>query len=163
MNLLQQPGTVSLELDDLARPAVRALLREHLADMTASSPAESMHALDLDGLLAPGMSVWTAWDGAELAGCCALKDLGEGHGEIKSMRTVPTLRGRGVAATMLGHLAAEARARSWHRLSLETGSQDEFAPARRLYARHGFVAGPPFGDYLPDPNSVFMSRDLSAP
>lgn len=159
--MLQQPVELTLEIDDLSRAAVQDLLRSHLEDMLACSPAESCHALDVDGLLAPGVTFWTAWDLDELAGCCALKDLGDGHGEIKSMRTVESLRGRGVAAAMLEHLLGVARDRGWSRLSLETGSQDAFAPARRLYARHGFVACPPFGDYRPDPLSVFMTRTIA--
>lgn len=160
MNVLQQPVDLTLEPDDLSRPVVQELLRAHLQDMLACSPAESCHALDVDGLRAPEVTFWTAWDRQQLAGCCALKDLGHGHGEIKSMRTVESLRGRGVAAAMLEHLLTVARDRGWSRLSLETGSQDEFAPARRLYARSGFVATTPFGEYRPDPNSVFMTRDL---
>lgn len=158
---LREPVTLTIERDDLSRPAVHRLLQDHLSEMAAMSPPESMHALDLEGLRRPDVTFWTAWDGGELAGCCALKDLGDGHGEIKSMRTVPSLRGRGVAAAMLEHLLAEARDRGWTRLSLETGSQDGFAPARRLYARYGFVAGPPFADYRPDPASVFLTRDLA--
>lgn len=160
MNLLQQPVELTLEPDDLSRPAVLALLRRHLVELAATSPAESMHALDAAGLRGPDVTFWTAWDGTELAGCCALKELGDRQGEIKSMRTVESLRGRGVASVMLEHLIGTARGRGWQRLSLETGSQDFFAPARRLYARHGFVAGPPFADYRPDPSSVFMSRTL---
>ena len=160
MDLLQQRPELTLELDDLTRPDVLDLLRRHLVEMAGASPAESCHVLDVEGLLAPGMTFWTAWDAGTLAGCCALKDLGDGHGEVKSMRTEESLRGRGVAATMLAHLLQVARDRGWTRLSLETGSQDFFAPARRLYARYGFVAGPPFGGYRSDPNSVFMSREL---
>jgi len=158
---LREPVTLTIERDDLSRPAVHRLLQDHLSEMAAMSPPESMHALDLEGLRRADVTFWTAWDGGELAGCCALKDLGDGHGEIKSMRTVPSLRGRGVAAAMLEHLLAEASDRGWTRLSLETGSQDGFAPARRLYARYGFVAGPPFADYRPDPASVFLTRDLA--
>lgn len=160
VDLRPAPTALTLERDDLSRLAVQQLLRDHLEDMLATSPEESMHALDVPGLRAPDVTFWTAWEGADLAGCCALKDLGAGHGEIKSMRTVPSLRGRGVAATMLEHLLVVARERGWSRISLETGSQDAFAPARRLYARHGFVAGPPFADYRPDPHSVFMTREL---
>ena len=120
MNLLQEPVELTLETDDLTRTAVRELLRAHLADMLATSPPESCHALDIDGLLSPGVTFWTAWEAGELAGCCALKDLGDGHAEIKSMRTVESLRGRGIAAAMLDHLLAVARDRDFSRVSLET-------------------------------------------
>lgn len=159
---LHEPLTLAIERDDLTRDVVRELVVDHLREMAATSEPESMHALDLDGLRDPTVTFWTAWEDRGLAGCCALKDLGDRHGEIKSMRTVPSLRGRGIAASMLEHLLAEARGLGWERLSLETGSQDVFAPARRLYARYGFVAGPPFGDYRLDPASVYMTRDLTA-
>jgi putative acetyltransferase len=149
-----------IELDDLTRAQVHALLREHLDDMTATSPPESVHALDLDGLLQPDVTFWSAWDGPELLGCAALKQLSATHGEIKSMRTAAAARGRGVASRLLEHLIAEAVRRAYRRLSLETGSQPFFAPARRLYTRYGFTVCPPFAGYRPDPNSTFMTRPL---
>jgi putative acetyltransferase len=147
-------------LDDLARPAVRALIDEHLGDMRATSPPESIHALDHDQLRAEHVTFWTAWDEDGLLGCGALKQLDAEHGEIKTMRTAPAARGRGVGAAVLGFLLAEARRRGYRRVSLETGSQDFFGPARRLYARHGFVVCEPFADYVADPNSVFMTLHL---
>jgi len=152
--------------DNPARPDVRRLLDEHLADMFATSPAESVHALDQDALAGPEITFWTARDsavpgGGVLLGCGALKDLGAEEGEIKSMRTAPHARGRGIAALLLARILDEARQRGYGRVCLETGSQEFFAPARRLYARHGFVLCPPFAGYRPDPNSVFMARSLS--
>ena len=149
-----------IELDDLTRAPVVALIGEHLADMRAMSPAESVHALDHSGLREDGVSFWTVWDGAELLGCGALKELSAAEGEIKAMRTRPAARGRGVASHMLLFLIGESRERGYRRINLETGSQDFFAPARRLYARHGFVECPPFGDYVLDPNSTFMTLSL---
>lgn len=147
--------------DSPARPDVRRLLDEHLADMFATSPAESVHALDHGALAGPDITFWTARDDdGVLLGCGALKDLGTGEGEIKSMRTARPARGRGIAALVLGRILDEARQRGYHRLLLETGSQEFFDPARRLYARHGFVPCPPFAGYQPDPNSVFMARSL---
>lgn len=148
--------------DNPARPDVRRLLEEHLADMYATSPAESVHALDPDALAGPEIAFWTARDGGgALLGCGALKDLGAGEGEIKSMRTALHARGRGIAALLLARILDEARNRGYGRVCLETGSEDFFAPARRLYERHGFVLCQPFADYLPDPNSVFMACNLS--
>lgn len=146
--------------DDLSGAAIRALIGEHLADMASLSPPESIHALDLSGLTAPDVRLWSVWEGDRLVGCGALKHLDEGHGEVKSMRTARDQRRRGVAAAVLEHLVAQARARGYRRLSLETGSQPGFAPARRFYARHGFEPCEPFADYRPDPNSVFMTRVL---
>ena len=152
--------------DSPARHDVVRLLDEHLADMFATSPAESVHALDLGALAGPDITLWTARDsavpgGAVLLGCGALKELGPEEAEIKSMRTAQHARGRGIAALVLRRILNEARLRGYRRLFLETGSQEFFAPARRLYARHGFVRCPPFAGYLPDPNSVFMVRSLA--
>ena len=153
-------GDLTIEVDDLTRPAVHALLAEHLSDMRAGSPPESVHALDVDQLRDPSVTMVTAWVGTLLLGCGALKDLGEGHGELKSMRTTVAARGRGIGAAVLTHLIGLAEAHGMRRLSLETGAEDQFAPARRLYARHGFVECAPFADYQPDPLSVFMTRGV---
>jgi putative acetyltransferase len=150
-----------IERDTVLGPEVRALLREHLASMHSLSPPESVHALDVEGLLRPGVTFWTVWEGQELMGCGALKELDPVHGEIKSMRTPERLRRRGAGRVMLEHILAEARARGYERLSLETGSPPEFEPARRLYARYGFVVCGPFGEYKLDPYSVFMTLELS--
>ena len=148
-----EPG--GLDCDD-----VRALLSEHLTEMFATSPAESVHALDFDALRHEAISFWTAREDGRLLGCGALKDLGSGHGEIKSMRTTALARGRGVATTLLDHLVRNARERGFTRLSLETGTEPYFAPARRLYVRHGFEPCEPFADYVPDPHSVFLTRAI---
>ena len=147
--------------DSPTRADVRLLLDEHLADMFATSPAESVHALDHSALAAPEISFWTAREDGGLLGCGALKLLTPAEGEIKSMRTTAVARGRGVAALLLTQIMADARQRGIERLSLETGSEEFFAPARRLYARHGFTDCPPFADYSLDPLSVFMTLDLT--
>ncbi|OJF16015.1 GNAT family N-acetyltransferase [Couchioplanes caeruleus] len=163
MITLGESTGLRIERDDLAREQVRQLIAEHLADMHATSPAESVHALDHGGLRADGVSFWTVWDGAELLGCGALKELDPSAGEIKAMRTRPEARGRGVAAHLLAFLIDEARTRGYHSVSLETGTQDFFAPARRLYGRHGFVPCPPFADYTRDPNSTYLTLRLDSP
>jgi putative acetyltransferase len=147
--------------DDLRGPEIAALLNAHLEHCRASSPPESVHALDLDALRKPGITFWSAWEGADLLGCGALKELEPQHGEIKSMHTAAAYRGRGVGLAILRQIVDEARSRSYRRLSLETGSMDAFIPARALYAGFGFVECEPFADYRPDPNSVFMTLDLA--
>ncbi|MFE4194616.1 GNAT family N-acetyltransferase [Paenarthrobacter sp. NPDC056912] len=147
--------------DDPARPDVHQLLSEHLADMFATSPAESVHALDHSALSHESITFWTAREDGVLLGCGALKMLSDGHAEIKSMRTTASARGRGVATLMLEHIVAEAGRLGYDRVSLETGTEEYFAPARRLYARHGFTECPPFGDYTLDPHSVFMELAVS--
>ena len=152
---------IQIAPDDLTRPDVHQLLSEHLADMFATSPAESVHALDHSALSHETITFWTARENGLLMGCGALKELAAGHAEIKSMRTTTAARGRGVATRMLEHIVAEAGRRGYERVSLETGTEEYFAPARRLYARHGFTECPPFADYTLDPNSVFMELTLS--
>jgi putative acetyltransferase len=147
-------------VDDLSGPEIRALLEEHLQSMHALSPPESVHALDLAKLRQPGITFWTAWDDDVLVGCGALKELDRTHGEIKSMRTPQALRRRGAGRTMLAHILDAARSRAYERLSLETGSGDAFAPAQRLYESFGFTRCGPFGDYVLDPHSVFMTLQL---
>ena len=120
-----------------------------------------MHALDLEALRAPNVTFWTGWQGEELLGCGALKELDPGHGEIKSMRTVTAHLRKGVAAKILDHIIKEAERRSYRRLSLETGSMDAFQPARALYASYGFEVCGPFADYVEDPYSVFMARTIT--
>ncbi len=147
-------------IDDLKGPEIRALLQEHLDSMKLYSPPESIHALDLEALRRPEITFWTVWDNGELLGCGALKELNDQHGEIKSMRTSARHRRRGAARAMLTHIIEEARRRGYKRLSLETGSNEAFAPARALYAAMGFTYCEPFADYRLDPYSVFMTREL---
>lgn len=146
-----------IELDDLRRPEVHALLAEHLANMHELSPAESVHALDLSALRAPDLTFWTAWEDQTLLGCGALQELDPTHGEVKSMRTPRALRRRGAGRAVLQHLLEEARRRGYARLSLETGTAAPFEAAHRLYESFGFTRCGPFGDYVLDPHSVFMT------
>ena len=146
--------------DDLRGPEIQALLEAHLDHMRAISPPESVHALDLDGLRRPEITFWTVWDGGQLLGCGARKELDPGHGEIKSMHTNKAARGRGVARHLLEHILAEARRRGYRRLSLETGATEDFAAARRLYSAHGFEICGPFADYPLHPFSAFMTLEL---
>ena len=146
--------------DPLDNPAVLALLREHLNTLAPTAPAESRHALDISGLRAPDVTFWSVWDGAELAGFGALKELSPDHGEVKSMRTARAYLRQGVASAVLRHIIDEARRRGYTRLSLETGSMAFFAPAHQLYRSFGFTPCQAFGSYKPDPNSVFMTRAL---
>jgi len=152
--------SVHIRVDDLRGLEIAALLEAHMANMRRWSPPESVHALDLERLRAPQITFWTVWEGAELLGCGALKQLEPRHGEIKSMHTAERHRRSGVGAAMLAHIVDEARSRGYARLSLETGSMAAFAPARELYARYGFALCPPFGDYKPDVNSVCMTMEL---
>lgn len=147
-------------LDDPSRPDVRALLEEHLRNMHALSPRESVHALDVDRLKTPEITFWSVRDGETLLGCGALRELDPLHGEVKSMRTPQALRRRGAGRAVLAHMIEEARRRGYERLSLETGSMEAFRPAWRLYESFGFAFCGPFADYKPDPNSVFMSLEL---
>jgi putative acetyltransferase len=143
--------------DDLSGTEIRALLEVHFAGMLANSPPGSCHFLDFDGLNAPDVTFWSIWDDAALAGCGALRELDASHGEIKSMRTDAAHLGKGVGTQMLRHIIHEAKARGIKRLSLETGSGPAFDAAHILYGRFGFTYCPPFGDYVLDPFSRFMT------
>ena len=151
---------MKIEVDDLSRPEIHALLDEHLQNMHALSPPESVHALDLGKLRQPGITFWSAWDGPVLLGCGALKELDATHAEVKSMRTPQALRRRGAGRALLTHIVGVARERGYRRLSLETGSQPAFRPAQQLYASFGFTRCGPFEGYVEDPNSVFMTLRL---
>lgn len=151
---------LKIQLDDLSGAEIQQLLREHLKDMHSHSPAESCHALDLEQLRKKDITFWTAWENGELLGCGALKELDPEHGEVKSMRTVETQLRKGVGSAILSQILDEAKKRKYMRLSLETGAPAVFIPARKLYAKFGFKECPPFGDYVEDPYSVFMTKEL---
>lgn len=151
---------MEIRVDDLRGREIAALLEEHLRELRGLSPAESFHALDLDALRRPEITFWSVWEGPQLMGCGALKELDAAHGEIKSMRTAsPHLR-KGVASRLLAHVVEEAKRRRYRRLSLETGSARAFAPALNLYASFGFTRCGPFAGYVEDSFSVFMTKDL---
>lgn len=152
---------MQIRVETLEEQDVITLLEEHMADMHATSPPESIHALDVTALKAPEITFYCARRDGVLLGCAALKSLGNGQAELKSMRTAPASRQQGVAAQLLAHLLEQARSRGYYTLSLETGSMAFFEPARRLYAKFGFEYCEPFGDYQQDPNSCFMTRRLS--
>ena len=151
--------------DRLHHPQVVEMLTQHLADMYRVSPPESVHALDLSALDQPSILFWSAWtvdaQGQEhLVGTCALKALDSSHAELKSMHIAPAQHGNGSAQRLWEHVHAQARARHVQRISLETGTQDFFAPARSFYARNGFAPCGPFSGYRLDPHSCFMTRVL---
>lgn len=145
-------------LDDLSGEPTRALIARHLRGMRASSPPESVHALDIDELRSPDVTFWSAWLGEEIAGCGALKRLDRTRGELKSMRVADAFLGRGVGRALLQHLIEQARTMGIETLWLETGASSAFIPALKLYEAAGFVRCEPFDGYTEDPFSVFMTR-----
>lgn len=149
-----------IEVDDLSRPAIHALLDEHLRHMREITPPESVHALDLEKLRGPDITFWSVWEDSLLVGCGALKELDRRHGEVKSMRTPAAHRRQGAGRAVLAHIVEVAKKRGYERLSLETGSMDAFRPAQQLYRSFGFEFCGPFGPYVEDPNSVFMTLRL---
>lgn len=151
---------MEIKLDDLTGTEIAGLIMEHLQGMALNSPPESIHALNLEQLQKPEITFWSAWEGNELTGCGALKELDRHHGEVKSMRTAQAHMRKGVAKKMLQYIIEEAKRRGYARLSLETGSMEAFEPARKLYASFGFKYCKPFADYVEDPNSVFMTLEL---
>lgn len=152
--------TIDIRVDDLSGPDVQGLLAEHLAGMRNNSPPDSVNSLDMSGLKSPDISVWTAWDGNELMGVCGLREMSPSIGELKSMRTATNHVRKGVAAAILVHIIGVAKSRGYERLSLETGSGNEFEPALRLYRKHGFVNGTQFGAYKVTPFNQFLHLEL---
>ncbi len=153
---------LEIRLDNLENTQVVALICEHLASMEPTAPPESRHALDMEGLRGSDVTFWACWDGEILAGIVALKRLSPCHAEIKSMKTaLPYLR-KGIASKMLDHIILEAKRCGYTMLSLETGSMEFFEPARKLYRSFGFMECGPFGSYVEDPNSVFMTRTIES-
>ena len=156
----KRSAKVQIRLDDLTGGEVIALLNEHLADMYATSPAESVHALDVDALKASNIRFFSAWQGDNLAGCVAIKTLDNQMAELKSMRTAKAFRGQGIGQALLQFIIDHALAQGFTSISLETGTQDYFAAARALYRKFGFTDCGPFGQYQLDPNSHFMTLNL---
>ena len=158
------PSQLHIRLDDLRDPRIEQFMEEHLRDMRATSPPESVHALDMDQLRQPDIAFWSAWlpgaNGDLLVGTGALKRLDADHAELKSMRSAESLRGLGVGRAILEHILGQAVDLGYQRVSLETGSQPFFEPAYQLYRRYGFTDCEPFGSYVPDPHSRFMTRVL---
>ncbi len=148
-------------VDDLQGGEVISLLEEHLADMYATSPPESVHALDVDALKSPQITFFSGWKDGQLMGCVAIKQLDESHVELKSMRTCHHARKAGVASQLLQHALNVSAERGYNRISLETGAEDYFIAARNLYEKFGFNYCEPFASYEPDPNSKFMTCELS--
>ncbi len=153
--------TIEIRRDKSVSPQVLPLLQRHLDLMHASSPPESVHALDPAALDTPDVAFFTLRDSDTVVGMGAIKRIDPTHAEIKSMHVVAEARGRGLAAQLLDHLLAEAQSLGYGRLSLETGVEPVFAPARALYERAGFAYCGPFDGYLEDPNSVFMTRAIA--
>ncbi len=151
---------MKIKVDDLTGKEIAELLEQHISDMRAVSAPESKHALDLNGLRKPEITFWTVWNENSLAGCGAIDELNASHAEIKSMRTAPEYRNKGVATMLLRHMIEEAKSRNYRKLSLETGSMAFFEPARQLYLKFGFVYCEPFSNYKEDSNSVFMTMEL---
>lgn len=157
---MKEMSRLQIREDNLTGKKIIDLLREHLENMHEITPPGSVHALNVEALRSPHITFWTAWEGDELLGCGALKELDARSGEVKSMRTAKAHRRRGIASKILEHMINEAKQRGYDCLNLETGALPEFAPARALYVRYGFEYRGPFAEYTDDPNSVFMTKKL---
>lgn len=151
---------IQIRRDRPVLPHVLPLLQRHLDLMHASSPPESVHALDPEALDTPDVAFFTLVEGDAVLGMGAVKRIDATHAEVKSMHVVSEARGRGLAKVLLDHLLAEALSLGYARLSLETGVEPVFAPARALYERAGFGYCGPFEGYTLDPNSVFMTKAI---
>ena len=154
------PGAIEIRAGGLDDALVRELLQTHLRHARAETARGSAHALDPQELQAPEIDFWSVWRDGQLLAIGALKRLSADHFEIKSMHTISAIRRTGVASALLRHIVDAARRHGARRLSLETGAWAYFGPARALYRKHGFVECEPFADYVPDPNSIFMTLAL---
>ena len=152
-----------IKKDDLSSPDIISLLQEHLDDMYATSPPESVHALNIDALKKSDITFFSAWRGQDLLGCAAIKQHDSSLAELKSMRTSKIARGKGVASNLLQHIVDTAITAGYEKIALETGTQQYFEAARNLYHKFGFRQCAPFAQYEEDPNSVFMSLLLIDP
>jgi len=151
---------ITIIIDDLSSPEIKQLLKEHLASMHQHCPKDSIHAFDIETLRQPDITFWSAWDGKQLCGCAALKKHNEQHAELKSMRTASKHLRRGIARQLLKEVLDYAKQQGYSQISLETGSQAIFIPARKLYTSVGFKPCAPFAAYKEDPNSIFMTKYL---
>jgi putative acetyltransferase len=152
---------IEVRQDDLSSPQVQELVAEHLAGMQDHSPPGRVHALAIDALRAPTITLWSAWMDGQLCGCGALRQLSATLGEVKSMRTRQAFRGRGVGQAVLDMIVRTARQRGCSHLYLETGTGEAFAAAHALYLRNGFVRCGPFGDYTATDFNVFLVKELT--
>lgn len=149
----------AIALDD---PEFRDLLALHLAGMHGHSPPDAVFALDLSGLSDPALTLLGAWTAGErLAAIGALKLLGGGRAEVKSMRTHPDFLRQGAAAAVLDAIIAAARQENIRCLSLETGSGPAFEPALALYRKRGFRNGEAFAGYTASAFNQFLHLDLA--
>jgi putative acetyltransferase len=153
---------MTIILGDFQHPKVQALLKYHLEQMHANSPAGSVFALNWSGLQKPEISFYTLWEDDTLLGCGAVKDFGDGTAEIKSMRTHPEQLRKGVGEKILLHIIETAKMRNYRTLLLETGSGPAFDPALALYRKHGFTNCNQFADYEKSPFNQFMQLQLSS-
>lgn len=151
---------MDIKSNTIDHPQVRALLQQHVDEMIANSPPGHAYVLDLNALQMPTITFLTVWNAETLLGCGALSDLGNHSGEVKSMRTDTDHLGKGVARTLLDEIVRLAKARGYHRLSLETGRGPIFDRAITLYEKYGFQSGPAFGDYKDGDFNQFFHLDL---
>ena len=149
-----------IEVDDVSRPQVLALLEEHLLNMREITPPNQVFAFDASKLRAPEITFWTAWKDESLLGCAALQELSPTQGELKSMRTPVSLRRHGAGRALLEHILHVSRQRGYPELFLETGRHPAFIPAQTLYRSVGFRECGPFGAYKENGFSVFMSLSM---
>tara|TARA_Y100000022_G_scaffold194112_1_gene198077 strand:+ start:406 stop:873 length:468 start_codon:yes stop_codon:yes gene_type:complete len=139
---------------------VNQLLKKHFKELRAASPEGSAHVLDIPGLMIPSIKFWSLWEESQLMGCGALKFLEKNHGEFKSIRIHDDFRGKGYGEKIINHLINEAKKLNINRISIETGSGDFFAPARKLFENCGFKPCPPFAHYKEDVNSLYLTKLL---
>lgn len=139
--------------DELAK-----VLQAHWLFCTSTSPIEFVFALDASKLFSPDITVFGARIDGELVGVGAIRKLDAHHAELKSMHTLAKSRGSGVGRAMVAHIEDFARSSGIERMSLETGTNEAFKPARGLYKSLGYKECEAFSDYSPNEYSTFMTK-----
>ena len=147
-----------LQIESPRQADVERLLAALDAYQSALYPPASNHFLDVDALAAPNVRFFVARREGRALGCGALRIDAAGYGELKRMFVSPEARGYRLGRLLLDRIEEEARREGLPCLRLETGIHQP--EALGLYRAAGYVEREAFGEYRPDPLSVFMEKSL---
>ena len=142
-------------------PEVNELLINHFIELSSVSSVDRGHVLDISGLKNPSIKFWSLWENDELVGCGALKFLDKEHGELKSIRVADRFRRKGNGIKVINHIIDEAKKLNIKKISLETGTENFFGPARKLFYKCGFKPCEPFARYKKELDACYMRLLIS--
>jgi putative acetyltransferase len=155
---MDRSSDITLRIESPRQADVERLLEALDAYQSALYPPESNHFLDVEGLAAPNVRFFVARRSGRALGCGALRIDASGYGELKRMFVSPEARGHKLGRRILDRIEEEARRERLRCLRLETGIHQ--AAALGLYRAAGYAERGAFGEYKPDPLSVFMEKSL---